>query len=88
MGTVADRERSLLDYLLDQHTVLVPRLVVDELTETATYNDSSGQRALRVLDRQQELDVRDIPLDESFLLDDGEDAAVTLANDCGAAQLF
>ncbi|MUV59824.1 hypothetical protein [Halobacterium sp. CBA1126] len=88
LGTVADHEWNPLDYLLDQHTVLVPKLVVDELTETATYDDTSGQGALRVLDRQPALDVRDITLDESFPLDDGENAAVTLANDCGAAQLL
>lgn len=38
--------------------------------------------------RQSALDVRDGRLDNSFLLDDGENAAVTLANDTGAPQLL
>ncbi|MDL0121098.1 hypothetical protein [Halobacterium salinarum] len=88
LGTIADQTWNPLDHLLDGQSVLVPELVVDELAETAAYDDSSGVAATRVLDRQPALKTQDISLDESFPLDDGENAAVTLANECRAAQFL
>ncbi|WP_254534039.1 hypothetical protein [Natrinema gelatinilyticum] len=88
LGTVADSTPNPLDLLLDAHDVILPEQVVDELTETASYDDASGEAAQAVLDRQAAFEVRSIELDETFPLDDGENAAVTLANDVDAVQLL
>jgi predicted nucleic acid-binding protein len=88
LGTVADSSPNPLDFLLDSHTVVVPEQVVDELTETASYDDASGEGAQAVLDRRSAFEVRSVELDETFPLDDGENAAVTLANGVDAVQLL
>ena len=88
LGTVAGASPNPLDFLLDSHTVVVPEQVVDELTETASYDDASGEAARAVLDRRSAFETRSVELDETFPLDDGENAAVTLANDIDAVQLL
>ena len=88
LGTVADASPNPLDLLLDSHTVFVPEQVVDEPTETASYDDASGEAAQAVLDRRSAFETRSVELDETFPLDDGENAAVTLANEVGAVQLL
>lgn len=88
LGTVIDHELSPMNSLLDTHDIIVPQRVVDELRETASYTDVSGEAAQAVLDRLSEFDRRTTDLDEGFPLDDGENAAVTLANDIGATQLL
>jgi predicted nucleic acid-binding protein len=85
---VADTSPNPLDCLLGSHAVVVPEQVVDELTETASYDDASGRAAQAVLDRRSAFEVRSVELDETFPLDDGENAAVTLANDIDAVQLL
>jgi predicted nucleic acid-binding protein len=87
-GTVADHERSPLAILLDEHRIVVPEHVVSELQETASYEDDSGRAAQAVLDNRSVFDVRATELDETFPLDDGENAAVTLANDLDATQFL
>lgn len=88
LGTVADTTDSPLDRLLATHEVVVPAQVLTELRETATREDRSGDGAQAVLDRRSKLDVRTAELDEGFPLDDGENAATSLANDLGATQLL
>lgn len=88
LGTVADSEPNPLDLLLDSHDVLLPEQVVDELAETASYDDISGTAARAVQDRRSAFEVRPVDLDETFPLDDGENAAVTLANERNAVQLL
>ncbi|WP_152041293.1 hypothetical protein [Salinigranum salinum] len=88
LGTVADSSPNPLDLLLDSHTVVVPAQVVDELTETASSDDGSGEAAEAVLDRRASFEVRSVELDEMFPLDDGENAAGTLANEIDAVQLL
>ncbi|MFP8953163.1 hypothetical protein ACLI4Z_09355 [Natrialbaceae archaeon A-arb3/5] len=88
LGTVANHELSPLSILLDEHHVVIPEQVVSELRETASYEDRSGDAAQAVLDRLSEFDERATELDEDFPLDDGENAAVTLANDLDAMQLL
>ena len=88
LGTVADASPNPLDLLLDSHTVVVPAQVADELTETVSYDDASGEAAQAVLDRRSSFEVRSVELDETFPLDDGENAAVTLANEVEAVQLL
>lgn len=88
LGTVADDSPNPLDVLLESHTVVVPAQVVDELDETASYDDAAGAAAQAVLDRRSSVEVRAVELDETFPLDDGENAAVTLANEIDAMQLL
>lgn len=88
LGTVADRARNPLDYLLDEHTVAAPKRVFDELEETANYEDSSGNGARRVLERREMFALCSVELDETFPLDEGENAAITLANDVEATQFL
>lgn len=88
LGVVASCDPNPLDVLLEQHTLLVPTHVRDELTETASYDDASGAAASAVLDRRDAFECRTVTLDETFPLDEGENAAVTLANDCNGTQLL
>jgi len=70
------------------YDAVVPAAVVDELQETASDEDAHGRSAAAVLDRKEALETRSVPLDSGFPLDDGENAAVTLANDIDAALLL
>lgn len=88
LGTVAGSEPNPLDLLLDIHDVILPEQVIEELAETASYGDTSGGAAQAVLDRQSGFEVRTVELDETFPLDDGENAAVTLTNETDAVQLL
>ncbi|WP_323677628.1 hypothetical protein [Halorubellus sp. PRR65] len=62
----------------------MPTAVVDELEDIASYDDVHGRSAQRILDTTAALTVHDVDLDTEFPLDDGENAAVTLANDVDA----
>jgi predicted ribonuclease YlaK len=88
LGIVADADWNPLDHLLANHTLVLPARVIDELDDTAAYDDASGTAAERVLDRQSALDVRHASLDDSFPLDDGENAAIVVANECDATQFL
>lgn len=88
LGTVADFDPDLLGMLLTDHQVAVPELVVSELRETAAYDDRAADAARSVLDRTSALEIQETTLDEDFPLDDGENAAVTLANDRSATQIL
>lgn len=88
LGTVADATTNPLDILLKSHELLLPEQVLEELAETASYDDASGVAAQAVLDRKNVFEVRPVELDETFPLDDGENAAVTLANEVNASQLL
>jgi predicted nucleic acid-binding protein len=88
LGTVADATTNPLDVLLASHGLLLPEDVLEEVAETASCDDPSGEAARAVLDRTNAFEVRAVELDETFPLDDGENAAVTLANEVNAAQLL
>jgi predicted nucleic acid-binding protein len=88
LGTVADTTPNPLDLLLDSHDVLLPEQVVEESIETASYDDVAGAAAQAILDRRDSFEIHAVELDETFPLDDGENAAVTLANDVSATQLL
>lgn len=76
-----------LAILCTEHQLVIPERGREELEETATYEDIHGTAAQAVLDRLGDghIVVRGSRLDDAFPLDDGENAAVTLANDVGAA---
>ncbi|RBI63876.1 hypothetical protein DMJ13_04995 [halophilic archaeon] len=85
LSIVADSNPSPLSLCLNVYDVLAPDEVVEELQEIASYDDAHGQAATAVLDRTAEMTVESVDLDAEFPLDDGENAAVTLANDINAA---
>jgi len=85
LGIAAGEDPDPLDLCLDRYDVLVPAIVVDELREVASYDDAHGRAATEVLDRQDRFRVRSVSLEAQFPLDDGENAAVGLANELAAA---
>jgi predicted nucleic acid-binding protein len=88
LGIVADAADDPLSKCLDVYEVLLPKVVVDELEDVASYEDQHGQAASAVLDRIDDVTIRSVSLDGEFPLDDGENAAVTLANEVGAELLL
>jgi predicted nucleic acid-binding protein len=88
LGIAADDDPDPLALVLERYEVLVPRAVVDELEEIASYDDVHGRAARTVLDRTDDFTIASVTLDAEFPLDDGENAAVTLANDREAALLL
>ena len=87
-GVVAGHDPSPLDVLLNKYTALTASEVIAELHTTASYAGDHGRAAGAVLDRRDRIDVRDVDLDTAFPLDGGENAAVTLANEVGAAMFL
>jgi predicted nucleic acid-binding protein len=85
LGIVAGTEPDPLSMGLTRYEVVVPEAVIEELEEIASYDDAHGHAAATVLDRTEVLDIRSVMLDAEFPLDDGENAAVTLANDLDAS---
>lgn len=84
LGIAADFNPNPLSLCLNIHDVLVPEMVVEELQEIASYDDDHGQAASTVLAQTTEMTVQSVDLDAEFPLDDGENAAVTLANNIDA----
>lgn len=85
LGLAATGEADPLSLFLERYDVWVPDEVLDELEEIASYTDAHGGAAESVLDRVSAVAVRSVSLDAAFPLDDGENAAVTLANEIDAA---
>lgn len=88
LGIVADEDPDPLALCLARYEVVVPTAVIAELRELASYDDVHGRAAATVLNRTAALDTQSVDLDTEFPLDDGENAAVTLANDLDAALLL
>ena len=85
LGIVADNDPDPLARCLSRYEVIVPTAVIDELREIASYDDVHGHAASAVLDRVDAFTTQSVTLDAEFPLDDGESAAVTLANNLDAA---
>lgn len=88
LGTIADRDLSPFALLLDRYRLAAPSEVTAELEETASYDDAHGRAAEAILDRSEAFEAAEVALDADFPLDDGENAAVALANDRSAAVLL
>lgn len=88
LATVTDAEPDPLSLCLASYDVVVPTAVLEELRDIASYDDEHGQAATLVLDRTDALSVESVTLDATFPLDDGENAAVTLANKLDASLLL
>ena len=85
LGIVAERDPHPLALCLDRYEVVVPTTVIQELHDIASYDDSHSRAATAVLNRTNLFESRSIDLDTEFPLDDGENAAVTLANELDAS---
>ena len=85
LGIVATTDPDPLALCTAHYDIVVPTTVVEELEEIAPYDDVHGRAATTVLNRRETFTTQSVPLDSDFPLDDGEDAAVTLANDIDAA---
>ena len=88
LGVVADESPDPLALCTGRYEVVVPTAVVEELRELASYEDVHGESASTALDRANGFETRSGDLDAEFPLDDGENAAVALANDLDAALLL
>jgi len=88
LGIVGGADSEPLSLCLSSYEVLVPEVVVGELEDVASYDDVHGRGARTVLDRTEAFSTRSVSLDAAFPLDDGENAAVTLANDTEAAMVL
>ncbi|MBX0288490.1 hypothetical protein EGH22_19345 [Halomicroarcula sp. F28] len=85
LGIVAGTAPDPLAMCLARYDVVVPTAVVEELREIASYDDTHGRAAATVLNHTDKFGTRSVDLDVDFPLDDGENAAVTLANEIDAA---
>ncbi|MWV38867.1 hypothetical protein [Natrialba sp. INN-245] len=84
LGITVNSNPNPLSLCLDVYDVYVPDEVVEELQEIASYDDDHARAASAVLDQITEMTVQSVDLDTEFPLDDGENAAVTLANNTEA----
>lgn len=78
----------VIDTLRSEYELCIPEIVVTELEEVAAYDDEHAQAARRVLKRKDKLEIEHAALDSHFPLDDGENAAITLANRRKAGMLL
>lgn len=88
LGIAGDEAPSPLALCIAGYDVHLPTEVIAELEAVASYDDGHGRAASAVLDRKPAITVESIDLDAGFPLDDGENAAVTLANDLDAGLLL
>lgn len=88
LGIAARDEPDPLALCFSEYEVVVPTTVVDELREIASYDDEHGRAATVVLGQTEAFETRAVSLDAEFPLDDGENAAVTLANELDAGLLL
>lgn len=88
LGVVAGEDPDPLALCLARYDVLIPTTVIEELEEIASYDDDHGQAATTVLEQTDTFTTATAALNAEFPLDDGENAAVTLANDRNAALLL
>lgn len=78
----------VIDTLRSEYELCIPEIVVAELGDVAAYDDEHAQAARRVLERGDDIETERVSLDSEFPLDDGENAAVTLANEREAEMLL
>jgi len=88
LGVAAESDPDPLAVCLCEYDVYVPPEVIEELDEVASYNDGHGRAATEVCARMTELTVQSVEVDTKFPLDDGENAAVSLATKIDAELLL
>lgn len=85
LGAATTEEPDPLGLCLETYEVHVPTIVIEELRDVASYDDAHGLAAATVFDRRDDIRMQSVSLDAEFPLDDGENAAVTLANETNAS---
>jgi len=88
LGIAGDAATDPLELCIAGYDVHLPTVVVAELEEIASYDDEHGRAATAVLDHRPAITIQSVELDAGFPLDDGENAAVTLANNVNAELLL
>jgi predicted nucleic acid-binding protein len=71
--------------LFQEYDVRIPSAVVSELEDIATYDDAHADAATSVLAQIEDEHVQEPDEQPDYPLDDGETAAITLANETTAA---
>jgi len=85
LGCASSHDPSPLALLFDEYELLVPPIVVDELTEIASYDDRHGKAATAGLRRIEEHQAATpVESEVDLPLDDGERDAIALANEADA----
>lgn len=88
LGHAAGNDPDPLELVVEDYDVHLPVRVEAELREVASYDDADTRAAKAALAALGASTVDPVDLDESFPLDEGENAAVTLANDVDADLLL
>ncbi|ELY51669.1 PIN domain-containing protein [Natronolimnohabitans innermongolicus] len=88
IASTDDARKTALPLLVDGYDVIVPERVLEELESIAAYEDAHGTAARAVLDERKRLTIRAADLDPEFPLDDGENAAVQLADELEATFFY
>lgn len=78
----------VLDAVFEEYEMFVPQEVVNELEEAASYDDETARASRRVLSSLDEDAVMEVERDTDFPLDEGENAAVSLADERDADLFF
>lgn len=84
IGASESGNPSLLDVVAKQYEVIIPGIVLDELERAASFDDRHAEAASSVLSKEYLFQIREAETDVSFPLGEGENAAVSLANEVGA----
>lgn len=74
-----------VELLFQEYDVRIPSTVVSELEDIAAYDDAHADVATRVFDQLVDEHVEEVTDRPEYPLDDGETAAIALANDRNAA---
>lgn len=85
LGHAAGESPDPVELLTTTYEVHIPQEVDAELREIAGYDDQDGTAAQLIRSSVESISIDSVTLDSQFPLDDGENAAVTLANDIDAA---
>ncbi|MFB6360789.1 MAG: hypothetical protein ABEH59_05645 [Halobacteriales archaeon] len=85
LGILAKCDQDPFQLCLDAYEVTIPETVVEELETIAAHDDVHGAGARVALDQNERMQMESAALDPSFPLDDGENAAVVVANELKAS---
>jgi predicted nucleic acid-binding protein len=77
--------RTPVQLLFQEYDVRIPSAVVTELEDIATYDDAHADAATSVLAQIEDEHVQEPDEQPDYPLDDGETAAIALANETNAA---
>lgn len=88
LAATSDARRLALEPFLDGYDVAIPQQVTEELEDIAQYDDAHAKAAQTILDMHDRITIHAVDLDSGFPLDDGENAAIQLTEEIGAAFFY